>query len=70
MLIPFTYYFKTKWTYGRGRCMLHLLDIPKGWIAQFMFKRALESSAKDMERQAYMQGIIDDPVDFDYPERI
>ena len=36
--------------------MLKLLDIPKGWFAQFMFKRALESSAKDMEVQAYMQG--------------
>ncbi len=36
--------------------MLKLLDIPKGWFAQFMFKRALESSAKEMELQAYMQG--------------
>ena len=36
--------------------MLKLLDIPKGWFAQFMFKRALESSAKEMEVQAYMQG--------------
>ena len=50
--------------------MLHLLDIPKGWIAQFMFKRALESSAKDMERQAYMQGTVNDRVEFDFPEQI
>ena len=38
--------------------MLKLLDIPKGWLAQFMFKRALEASAKEMEIQAYMQGKI------------
>ena len=50
--------------------MLHLLDIPKDWIAQFMFKRALESSAQDMERQAYMQGILNNLAKFDYPERI
>ena len=36
--------------------MLKLLDIPKGWFAQFMFKRALDVSAKQMEHQAYIQG--------------
>ena len=36
--------------------MLKLLDIPKGWFAQFMFKRALDVSAEQMEHQAYIQG--------------
>ena len=36
--------------------MLKLLDIPNGWFAQFMFKRALDVSAEQMEHQAYNQG--------------
>ena len=36
--------------------MLKLLDMPKGWFAQFMFRRAIVSAAKEMEQQAYMQG--------------
>ena len=38
--------------------MLTLLDIPKGWFAQFMFRRALDTAARQMENQAYMQGRI------------
>ena len=38
--------------------MLKLLDIPKGWFAQFMFRRALDTAARQMENQSYMQGRI------------
>ena len=36
--------------------MKKLLDIPQGWFAQFMFGRAVEASAKQMEHQANIQG--------------
>ena len=47
-----------QWTYGRGRCMLQLLDISDSWLARFMFKRSLDAAANEMEQQAYMQGKI------------
>ena len=47
-----------QWTYGRGRCMMKLLDIPDSWFARFMFKRSLDAAANEMEQQAYMQGKV------------
>ena len=44
--------------------MLKLLDMPKGWFAQFMFRRALASAAKEMEQQAYMQGMLNNYSEF------